>query len=290
MRELDALVIGEALVDVTYDRDGVAEHVGGSPANVALGLGRRGRTVALLTQLAADARGARIREHLARSHVEVRGALVARTSTATATVGADGQASYEFDIRWQRMTADIPMQPRLVHTGSIAVFVQPGADSVFDIIASQTEDVVVTLDPNIRPALVGDARTARRRFEELGRFADIVKLSDEDAAFLYPEEPLEAVLDRVLGWGVRIAAVTRGDKGATLASAKGSVSIPAAPVQVVDTIGAGDTFMVGLIDGYLDSDATDGSALHALGSAAAALAAQTVSRAGADLPWRSVQS
>lgn len=221
--------------------------------------------------------------------MEVRGALVARTSTATATIGADGQASYEFDIRWQRLRADFGSLPRLLHTGSIAAFVQPGADSVLEIVASLPEDVVVTVDPNIRPALVGDARAARRRFEALGRFADIVKLSDEDAAFLYPEEALDAVVDRVLGWGVRIAAVTRGGKGAILASADGSVSIPAAPVEVVDTIGAGDTFMVGLIDGYLDSDVTDDSALHALGSAAAALAAQTVGRAGADLPWERVR-
>lgn len=287
MTTCDALVIGEALIDITHGVEGtVAEHVGGSPANVALGLGRLGRSVALLTQLGDDPHGAQTRGHLEHSRVRVIGPRAARTSTATATIRPGGHATYDFDIAWDAFAPPTDIQARLVHTGSIAAFLQPGADSVLHTLANQPDDTIISLDPNIRPALTGDPETAVHRFAELSGIAHLVKLSDEDADFLYPCVPHDAVLDLLLSRGVRLAAITRGGEGAILASARARVTVPAVRVDVVDTIGAGDTFMVGLIDRYLHDDSLDGAALTALGAFAAGLASQTVSRAGANLPWK----
>ena len=286
MTTWDALVIGEALIDITHSPDGnVAEHVGGSPANVALGLGRLGRSVALLTQLGDDPHGAQIRAHLEHSRVHVIGPNTDRTSTATATIHPDGHATYDFDIAWQKFPPVTDIRAGLVHTGSIAAFLQPGAGSVLETLANQPDDTIITLDPNVRPALTGDASAAADRFAELSSIAHLVKLSDEDAEYLYPGVTHDRVLDLLLSRGVRLAAITRGDTGAILASPRARVTIPAVRVEVVDTIGAGDTFMVGLIHRYLEEDALDGAALKALGDFAASLAAQTVGRAGADLPW-----
>ena len=113
-----------------------------------------------------------------------------------------------------------------------------------------------------------------------------MKLSDEDAEYLYPGVAHDAVLDVLLSRGVRLAVITRGGEGAIIASPDARVAVPAVRVDVVDTIGAGDTFMVGLIDGYLEDASLDVAALRALGSYAAELASETVGRAGADLPWK----
>ncbi|MDQ1082472.1 MULTISPECIES: carbohydrate kinase [Microbacterium] len=288
--EFDALVIGEALMDITRTPlGGDAEHVGGSPANVALGLGRLGRSVALLTQLGDDDRGDRIRGHLGASGVQVVGAPADHTSTAVATIGPDGSAEYDFDITWGRFESPSDLTSRVIHTGSLAVFLAPGADAVDEVLRAAPAGTTITLDPNIRPALVGAREPAVARFEALARRSQVVKMSDEDADFLFPGESIDAVLDRLLHGAVKLAAVTRGAAGSVLASAHGRVAVPAPRVNVIDTIGAGDTFMVSLIDDVLsDPDATGGGldedALTRIGTRAVELAAITVARAGADLP------
>ena len=286
-RAPDVLVVGEALVDIVRSGDGDVEHVGGSPANVALGLGRQGVAVALLTRIGDDARGRSIREHVAAAGVDVLAASTTAdpTSTAVATIGADGSADYEFDIRWDIDPSATSATARIVHTGSIAAFLEPGAGRVRELIA-RAGDAIVTFDPNIRPALLGERDDAVRTFESIVPLCTIVKMSDEDAAWLYPGVAMSEVLVRVLSLGAEVGAITRGGDGAILASAQGVVEVPGVAVAAVDTIGAGDTFMASLIHSALRNGVPrTPEQLATAGGRAARAAAITVSRAGADLPW-----
>ncbi len=284
--EPDVLVIGEALIDIVEKGSWATEHVGGSPANVALGLGRRGVTCALFTQLGNDPRGAAVVEHLEESGVQVlpESFTLPHTSTAVARIAADGQAEYQFDVTWDILPSVPVTTPRVVHTGSIAAFLAPGAASVRQALEG-TGAEHITFDPNIRPALMPSHPQALETFEATAALTTAVKMSDQDAAWLYPDLPPDAVIDAVRALGPRLVAITMGSDGALVASKEGRVRIPAVRVQAVDTIGAGDTFMASLIHSLLDDPAVDRGALERLGADAVRAAAITVSRAGADLPW-----
>lgn len=285
---LDVLVVGEALIDIVETGSGSDEHVGGSPANVALGLGRLGIDAALLTQVGEDERGKRIVSHIEGSGARLlRESVTARpTSTARARIAADGAADYVFDIDWNVLPEAAYPAPRLVHTGSIGAFAEPGAGSVVELL-SDVRAEEVTFDPNIRPALVGNRDDAMRRFEQISRLATVVKMSDEDAAWLFPGLAVDEVIDAVLALGPRVVAVTLGGEGAVISSAADPVRVAPITVDVADTIGAGDTFMTSLISSVLKTGSRDLSRadLERIGTSAARAAAITVSRSGADLPW-----
>lgn len=285
---VEVLVIGESLVDITTGAGGVIEMPGGGPANVALGLGRRGVDVALLTNVGRDARGSLITRHLERSGVWVLGEsfVDSPTSTAHAEITADGSARYEFDVRWVASAHTPRVVPRTIHAGSVAAFLSPGDDVVIETIDRLGAEIV-TFDPNIRPALIGTPERARTRFEDFARRATLVKLSDEDAEFLYPGASVTEVLGAIGRLGPRLVAVTRGAQGAALAADGRIVQVPGRAVAVVDTIGAGDTFMASLIADYpaIHAGEISEADLRELGQSAVAAAAITVSRAGADLPW-----
>ena len=284
----DVLVIGEALIDVVDDGTVAIEHVGGSPANVALGLGRRGVAVSLLTQVADDARGNAIIGHLRASGVEVlpESLVGAATSVAAASIDADGHAEYTFDVHWDRFEPPTTAA-KIVHTGSIAAFMEPGGSSVLRAL-QQADAAEITFDPNIRPDLVGEHAATVATFEAIARLATVVKLSDQDAAWLYPALSVDAAVDAVLQLGPRLVVMTLGAAGAIMAGGAGRVRVPATPVDAVDTIGAGDTFMASLIHSLLERGSADlrRQELEEFGQAAARAAAITVSRAGADLPWK----
>ena len=229
----DVLVVGEALVDIVLRGAAPgAEHPGGSPANVALGLGRLGRRVSLLSRLGDDERGERVRAHLAASGVRLADGTLApgRTSTATARLDERGAASYEFELDW-RLPDAVELPPaRALHTGSIAAFLAPGGDAVLELVRrAEAEGLTVSYDPNARPVLMGAAGPARERVEQFVATADVVKVSDEDLAWL--------------ALGPALVVVTRGGEGASGVCAAGEVEVPAPPVDVVDTVGAGDAFM-----------------------------------------------
>ncbi len=285
MRVPRVLVVGEALIDIVNG----AEIVGGSPANVALGLGRLGVDVDLLTAIGADERGERIRQHLEASRVSVlaESVCLGRTSTARATVDSDGSARYDFDIEWRLPTSAADGHD-IIHVGSIACFLEPGGSDVAERARLATASGKrVTFDPNIRPALLKGV-DARKRAEEVMKVASAVKLSDEDAAYLYPDHPLDAVIDQVLSLGPQIVAVTEGGAGAVIAVPERRVRVTAPVVRVVDTVGAGDTFMACLVASLagLDDWTFTGRALDGLLARCVQAAAITVTRPGADLPWR----
>jgi len=300
---LRALVIGEALIDIV-ERDGsvTGEHVGGSPLNVAVGLARLGRGADFLTHIGDDQRGRRIVEYVKQSGVQlVSGSMTAeRTPTALATLDANGSAQYVFDIDWQLSgTPEVP-PPLVAHTGSIATVLEPGCRATAALIDTYRPSATVTFDPNVRPALIEDGDIARGRIDRWIERCDVVKASDEDMRWIDPNRSPEQIAKTWLALGPSIVAVTMGEAGAFAMCAAGTVRVPALRVNVVDTVGAGDAFMSGLIDalwslGLLGAERRphlariDVDALTGVVQTAALSAALTVARAGADLPDRATR-
>jgi fructokinase len=294
------LVIGEALIDIV-ERHGrvIGEHIGGSPLNVAVGLARLGRDVDFLTHIGNDQRGRRIAEYVNNAGVQlVSGSTTAaRTTTARAAVSDDGSAHYEFDLDWQLSGTPVVGPPLFVHTGSIAAVHEPGCLAVAALVDAYRVSATVTFDPNVRPALIVDRDLARERIERLVERSDIVKVSEEDLYWIDPSRAPERIARTWLALGPAIVTVTMGDRGTAAVCAAGVARVPARPVQVVDTIGAGDAFMVGLIDALWGSGllgagrraelrAIGVDALSAALEVASLSSALTVARAGADLPDR----
>lgn len=297
------VVVGESLVDIVHRAGGaVDEAPGGSPANVALTLGRLGRAPILVTRLADDDRGRRVRRWLDHSGVAVDAVAAPRTSTATAVLDASGAATYTFDLEWDlgddvaRLAEDAFASADLVHVGSVGAVLEPGAGQVAALVRAVHGRAIITYDPNIRPSLVRDPHAVRTRVAELIGIADVVKTSDEDVQWLHPgRDAIEVAREWVIG-GPALVVVTRGAEGAIAVTADAEIVVPAVPTDVVDTVGAGDTFMGALIDGLLSRTADIGvrtpgggirpDELEALLRRSAEAAAITVSRPGADPPRR----
>jgi fructokinase len=282
------MVVGEALIDIVHTPHESTEHPGGSPANVAYGLARLGVSTTLLTAIARDPRGQMIHRHLADAGVRLmpESWSLAKTSTATATITPDGSASYVFDTTWQLApTEDLPT-PLLLHTGSIAAFLDPGASTLRALLGRLHGSCRISYDPNIRPSLLGSQAEARSVFEDTAALSDVVKLSREDAVWLYPAAGPHETITTILGLGAELVVVTDGAAGAILATREHRITVPAAPTCVVDTIGAGDSYTAALVAGLLDTrpGTLPPLALASLGQMAATAAAITVSRRGARPP------
>ncbi|MHC5797282.1 carbohydrate kinase family protein [Lacisediminihabitans sp. FW035] len=300
------LVIGESLMDVVSSPTGIDEHAGGSPMNVSVGLARLGCPVHLLTRIGSDERGSVIAEYLATAGVPlVPGSIVdGRTSTATATLDGSGSASYEFLIDWSLgFVSDLPPgsvvhSAAIVHTGSIAAFLEPGASQLETLLeAAAARRAIVTFDPNIRPSIVGAKTESLAVVERLAALATVVKVSDEDAAWLFGELTPDEVIDRLLAMGATLAIVTLGSSGAVLATARDRATVPGHTVAVADTIGAGDSFMSAVVqrisallasgveaEAIADGSAIGASVLADIGDFAVSCAAVTVSRPGSNPP------
>jgi len=308
-RQGSALVIGEALVDVViHPGQEPVDIPGGSPANVALGLARLGRDAELHCWIGTDERGKAVRAHLEASGVRLAAGAdgAERTSTAQATIGEDRAATYVFDLDWNPPRPNLAdgEAPLLVHTGSIAAILAPGAATVEQLLRETRATSTIAYDPNARPQLMGEPEDARRIVERLVALSDLVKCSDEDIAWLYgidtsEDSALQSVLSDWLKLGPSVVVVTRGKHGALALTASGlRLEVPADPnVVVADTVGAGDSFMGGLEDGLWSEGlvgadrrealrAIDAATLERIVRHAAAIADITVSRAGANPPTR----
>jgi fructokinase len=290
------LVIGEALVDTL---DGRVDHVGGSPLNVAVGLARLGRDVDFLTRIGDDEAGRRISDYVKASgaHLVPESVAADRTPTAAATIADDGSATYTFDLEWQLSGTPPVAPPLFVHTGSIAAVREPGCLAVAALLDAYRVSATVTFDPNVRPSLIADPDLARERIEHLVERSDIVKVSDEDLRWINPNFAPERTARAWLALGPAIVVVTMAEHGSLAFCAAGQARVAARPVQVVDTVGAGDAFMVGLLDTLWEVGLLSGvqrTALRRIGldtlsaalEAAGLASALTIARAGADLPDR----
>jgi fructokinase len=304
------VVIGESITDIVV-RDGVSvDHPGGSPLNVSFGVSRLGIETTFLTRLGDDPAGLALHQHLVAAGVTVvpeplRGV---RSATAQATIDDTGSASYLFDIDWQLPRISLEQAAlrgdtaTVVHFGSIGAFLEPGASEVEALIAAARVRSWVTYDPNIRPQLIGGRNAARTRVESHLRLSDLVKASDEDIEWLYPGADPRDIAQTWLELGPSVVVVTRGSEGSFALGRDGvSAELPSRKVTLVDTIGAGDSFMAGLIFGLVNltvahSDSEVGSDrrrrvptfgnddLATLLQIATACGAITVSRAGAMPP------
>lgn len=285
---VDVLVVGEAMIDIIGSKGELREHVGGSPANVALALGRLDVKTTLLTSIGRDSRGLRIAERLRSAGVSVRPESwrAEQTSTAHAQLRADGSASYEFNINWSLPDNVAVPATRVVHVGSIGAFLQPGATQVIELLRALPDSATVSFDPNIRAQVLGKREDVMETFRNIVAVADIVKLSDEDAEFLFPGVRSEDILCQLAAAGVGFAAITFGTDGAVLSNAMATVRVPSSPVSAVDTVGAGDTFMASLIQDSLADHLGSASAreLEIVGLNATIASAITVSRKGAEPP------
>jgi fructokinase len=283
------LVVGESLMDVVRREGGELRRPGGSPMNVAYGLGRLETPVQLLTSMGADADGLALAEHLTGAGVTLlpQSTAADRTGTAIATIDASGAADYDFDIEWQLPAGELDAEPAWVHVGSISAFLEPGASAVERLLARFAPNTTISFDPNIRPSLLDDHAGVVARFERVAAMSTLVKLSDEDAAWLYPATPIEQVLERVLGLGPRVVALTRGGAGAVFRTATKGFEVEAPAIRVADTIGAGDSFMSALIASLVEApDPADPASVREAAEFAVRVAAYTCTQVGAAPPTR----
>jgi fructokinase len=288
----DVLVVGESLVDVVRAAGGsTTEHVGGSAANVAVALARLGRRVRFATSFADDAHGRMVAGHLDRAGVRLANQphTIARTSTAVATLDAEGAAHYEFDLDWVLDPPTVEATPAALHVCSLGAVLSPGSDVVHAVVSRLRGSALVSYDINARPVITGSGPDLLDRVERMVASSHLVKASDEDLAALYPALTLEDAVRALLARGPSAVVVTRGGQGAAWFSRESRVEVPATPVPVADTIGAGDTFAAALVDGLLGQvgglAALDQEAIRAVLNRAVRAAAVTVSRPGADPPY-----
>lgn len=298
-----ALVVGESLIDIVRRTDGrVTEHQGGSPANVAVTLGKLGRPVELATWYGHGPYGDMLRRWFRTANVEIvpgsDGAI--STSVATAVLSDDGDAEYTFDFAYILASgaADAvgPATP-CVHVGSLAAVDRSAHADVVGLMTTARSSATTTYDPNVRPSLMGDVTEARARVEAIIDTSDVVKVSAGDLAWLAPGADAVATARSWLSRGPALVVLTRGADGAIGMTADATVSVEAPSVDVVDTVGAGDAFMGGLIDALWTADLlgaghrsalrrVSDESLTAILRHAAKVAALAVTRPGANPPSR----
>ncbi|MFI8961728.1 carbohydrate kinase [Streptomyces sp. NPDC053493] len=229
---------------------------GGGPANTAVALARLGTPARFLGRLSGDVFGRLFRAHLEASGVDLTAAVRASepSTLAVAELDAEGRAAYSFHARgtadWQ-WTADELAATDLgstacLHSGSLALVREPGGAVVEEFLARAAATATICVDPNVRPLLV-DVEVYRERLPRWCAFADILRLSEDDLELLLPSATVERACDAWHAAGVPLVVITRGERGA-VASLRGErVAVPSPPTDVVDTVGAGDSFTAGFL-------------------------------------------
>lgn len=301
-------VVGEALLDMVQPAPGAPYDAlpGGGPLNIAVGLKRLGHPTAMMARFSSGALGDRVRDYALDMGLDLSPSVTTtlQTTLAFASVDETGRATYDFytsetaDWAWSAdELAGLPSATQAIHTGSLATAILPGADRIGQWWADQAErgQMLLSFDPNIRPALAGPRADAVRRVERLVALSHVVKASDEDLGWLYPDD---AAADSIRRWarlGPALAVLTRGPDGCLGVTHGGiAVELPAPRVDVVDTIGAGDAFQSGLLSGLADlgrltpDDVAEMSEtdVAAVLSQALLVSALTCQRAGSNPPTR----
>jgi fructokinase len=294
---------GEALIDLVEERGRLRAVAGGGPFNTAIAFGRLDVPVGFLGAISRDAYGQMLAERLVDSGVDLSLVRWSNAPTPRAVVHHrhDGRSEYTFhlcdtslgDLAPDALPA-LPAEAWAIHVGTLALAIDPPASAYEALVDREAGRRRIVLDPNVRPAIFGDVGEYRARFERLAQLADLVKLSDDDAAWMYPGLSIDEVLELILALGPRIAAVTRGEHGAAAASHDGYVDVAGIAVAVVDTVGAGDSFGAAFVAALVDDGAfgpgatrtADDAALNRAVSYAVAASAITCTRTGAVPPSR----
>jgi fructokinase len=298
------LVAGEALVDLTParcgDGTGYLPHPGGSPYNVAVGLGRLEVPVGFLGRLSTDTFGRLLRDHLHDSQVSLAYVVDAEDASTLAFVHLRDDEEPEYAFYTQGTAGRVLLPEHLpeipadaaMHFGSFSLALEPGASTLEGLMRRESGRRLLSLDPNVRPGLIADRDAYLRRLEGLVRLADLVKVSAADLAWLYPGEGPEAAASRWLASGPALVLVTLGRDGAAAFGAAARAAATTPPVAVVDTVGAGDAFTSAALAWLHRRHALDRRGLETLDAAALTellafangIAADTCTRAGADPP------
>jgi len=294
------LVGGEALYDLVIDEAGaLTGHPGGGPFNTARTIGRLGQPVAFLGRLSTDRLGGTHERMLADDGVDL-GCVVRTaepTTLALASLDAIGAASWSFyaagtaaaGLTPQDALAALPARVAALHVGTLGLVLEPLATALEAVVQRLAGETMVVVDPNCRPQVIDDPQTFRARLERVLAFADLVKVSEEDLAWLDPARSWPAAARDLLERGPRAVLLPRGPDGATVITAGADTPIAPVPTEVVDTIGAGDAFGGAFLAWWIShglgrEDLTQEALVVEAAEFAAVVAARTVAQAGASPP------
>jgi fructokinase len=295
------LVGGEALFDLVYEGDtDLRGHPGGAAFNTARTIGRLGQAVAYLGRLSTDRFGTRLERMLAADGVRLDAVVRTDepTTLALAELDETGSARYRF---YERATsapgltpeaalAALPPAVGILHVGTLGLTLEPMASALEAVVEELSGQALVMVDPNVRPSIMGDGEAYRRRLRRVLGRTDVVKVSEEDVAWLDPQRSTADAARMLLQGGPRVVLLTRGGEGVLVVTGAGDVQVPAPSVEVVDTIGAGDAFGGGFLAWWRSrslgrEQLDDQSTVVEAATFGALVAAHTVARAGASPPY-----
>ena len=289
-------VVGEVLIDLIPEADQYLSTVGGGPANTAKALAKLGVKTYFIDGISTDDHGQIAKADLLTANVLLDYAKYANKPTCTAkvTLSKSGDATYEFVVE-DTATFDFSEQwlpdpqnttPSLLHIGTLATVIEPGASVLFDWAQSVARVAPIVFDPNIRSAVLGDRDKYVKKVEKWVAISSAIKVSDEDLYWLYPDKSIDEIVKNWLEVGVQLVVVTLGEQGITAYRKNEQVSVEAVKVDVADTVGAGDTVGAVLIEAIVNNglDKLTGELLQTILNRAAKAAAITVSRTGANPP------
>jgi fructokinase len=287
-------ICGEVLIDILP----TGPVVGGGPANTAKALARLGHDVHFIDGISSDSYGASARAELLNDGVNLDLALASDKPTCTATVtldaagGAlyefliDGTATFDFASSW--LPDPYRYQPQVLHIGTLVTVIEPGASALYDWAMQVAELAPIVFDPNIRPSVMPDRDLYEAAVEKWAALSAVIKVSDDDLAWLFPGQSIDDVANRWINDGVFLVVVTQGANGLVGYTAEGRVEVPGVKVDVVDTVGAGDTVGAIVVEAMLAHGLVElrGDLLRGVLTRAAAAAAITCSRKGAQPPYK----
>jgi fructokinase len=292
-------VCGEVLIDLIPDSSGERlPHVGGGPANTAKALARLGYDVYFIDGISGDKYGQMSRQELIDDDVKLDLALSSEKPTCLAivSINENGGASYEFEIEgtatFDFSDSWLPdpsrYKPRVLHIGTLVTVIQPGADVLYDWAMQVAEFAPIVFDPNVRSVVMNDRDKYLAAVERWVAISSVVKVSDDDLAWLYPDQRYADAAKRWINDGAALVVVTRGADGLVGFTADGSVEVPGVKVDVADTVGAGDTVGAIVVEAMIEKGILNlaGDTLKAVLNRAAVAAAITCSRKGAQPPYK----
>ena len=287
-------VCGEVLIDILPS----GPVIGGGPANTAKALARLGHDVHFIDGISSDTYGKSARAELLADGVNLDLALASDKPTCTATVTLDdaGSASYEFlidgtatfDFAPSWLPDPYRYQPQVLHIGTLVTVIESGASALHDWAMAVAELAPIVFDPNIRPSVMSDHEKYCQATEKWVAISSVVKVSDDDIKWLYPDETLDEVAQRWIAGGVSCVVITRGAHGLIGYTEHGIEEVDGVKTEVVDTVGAGDTVGAIVVEGVIQHSVAglEGHILNTVLHKAAVAAAITCSRAGAQPPRR----
>ena len=294
-------VCGEVLIDlipVAAGSSDRAPHVGGGPANTAKALARLGHEVHFIDGISSDAYGVMSRDELLADDVKLDLAQTSELPTALAIVSIDANASASYEFKLENTaTFDFNLdwlpdpsryKPNVLHIGTLATVIQPGADELYDWALQVAEFAPIVFDPNIRPAVMANRDLYEAAVEKWAAISSVIKVSDDDVAWLFPDASFDDVAERWVRDGAALVVITRGSQGLIGFTADGAVEVPGVKIEVADTVGAGDTVGAIIVEAMVEKGimALTGDVLQDVLHRAAKAAGITCSRPGAQPPYK----